>query len=403
VGLKDREINWGCPRKSFAGLVLVFGLFLPVVAVSQGQQSQGFFFEPSISVYELYDDNLIFTAEDTKSDLITRITPALETGFESEVLSIIGNYQFDAENYASTSELNSAQTRRTAELAISYQPNRRLSLTLEGDYTKTQTPADLLFGGGIDLGLGTGLLLERQGAEQTSVSPGLRYQMTQTAVANLDYSYTQQDLEDGISADTAVSEVSFEHDMSGDTRFLYGYRYREYEFSNANKLISNTPWLGLTRSFSPTTELTVIGGPRFNNDTTNTFLSLALTHDYADGNIRLSLDADEAAVLGTAGIGDSETIGLAVSRRFGPNIEVNFSPSIGRIEEAGDDVDVLNVSIEAYYRYSDTLMFTATANHSNQKGGILALAGGEITSNIVLVGFTWRVPSRAGRQRTLAL
>lgn len=383
-----------------AGSVLVAAITLPGASLAQ-DQAEGFFLEPSVSLFGVYDDNLLFDTEDEQSDFFGRLTPAVEAGFESERFTIIGNYTFDAENYADHSDLNSSLARRLANVNMTYLPNRRLTLNLDADYTNTNTPADLLFGGAVEAGLGSGLLLERQQAEQTSIAPEARYQFSPTMLATFGYSYTEQDLTDGISSQTNLAEASFEHDLSEGSQFLYGYRYREYDFSNTGKQITNTPWVGYSRALGPTTNLELRAGPRFNNDSSNPFISVVVDHEYGNGEIRFSYDQDEAAVLGAAGVGDSQTANLTATRRFGPNLELSFAPSYGNVEDGGDDVDILSLALEAYYGFSDSLSFVVSLNHSKQKGGLLELAGGEVTRNVILLGVTWRTPSRLGRQARL--
>ncbi len=50
----------------------------------------GYFVVPSVTVDAVYDDNLFYASEDKQSDFITRVSPVLEVGHESDTLSWSG-------------------------------------------------------------------------------------------------------------------------------------------------------------------------------------------------------------------------------------------------------------------------------------------------------------------------
>src|SRR5699024_2794968 len=96
-----------------------------------GAQEAGFYAVPSVSVSTVYDDNILFDRKGLeRDDLITRVSPGLELGYETAILHVLGSYSFDSEWYDDHSHLDSYHVRRFADTSIEYLPSAQLALNL---------------------------------------------------------------------------------------------------------------------------------------------------------------------------------------------------------------------------------------------------------------------------------
>ncbi len=225
----------------------------------------GYWVVPSVSVDEVYDDNLFFASEDAQSDFITRVSPALEVRHESDTLSWNGRYRFDAEAYASQTELNSVQARQFADVGVEYLPTDRLTLRAAADYTKTDTPRDLSIipGGAIP-----GLLVGRAEAKRTAVHSSASYRWTALTTGFLSFTQADEELVDVAESETSVLEGWFDQRLSEVTTLSYGYIHRRYKFdedvfdggagqSPTRPAVqkSDIPWIGLSHQFNARTRV----------------------------------------------------------------------------------------------------------------------------------------------------
>src|SRR5207302_10266298 len=89
-------------------VVFVAGVLLPSAAPAQ----TGYFLTPSLSVAEVYDDNVFYTTSPRTHDFLTRISPGLKAGYQSAPLTVEGSYAFDSEIYSRRSELTTPLMRQ---------------------------------------------------------------------------------------------------------------------------------------------------------------------------------------------------------------------------------------------------------------------------------------------------
>src|SRR5438309_5030877 len=99
-------------------VVFVAGVLLPTAAPAQlipttaAPAQTGYYLTPSLSVAEVYDDNLLFAPSAREHDFLTRTSPGLQSGYQSAPLTVAGGYSFDSEIYSRHSALTTAQMRQ---------------------------------------------------------------------------------------------------------------------------------------------------------------------------------------------------------------------------------------------------------------------------------------------------
>src|SRR5690242_1142939 len=84
---------------------VTLGQLIPPVEKAAAKPSEGFYITPSLSVGELYDDNLFFSSTNRQQDFFTRVSPGIQAGYQSTPLTFLGGYTSDSEFYSRHTEL----------------------------------------------------------------------------------------------------------------------------------------------------------------------------------------------------------------------------------------------------------------------------------------------------------
>lgn len=374
---------------------------LPAAAGAQ----TGIYLEPSVAVFQGYDDNLYYTFDNEEGDRITRVTPALDAGYESERLNWSGRYSFDAEDYANNPELDSLLVRRFADLAFEYLPTSRLTLSGTAIYTKTRTPLDLtLSGGGVP-----GLLIGRVGAERTVLRPAMSYRVSDRTTGLLAHTLTQDRLENGINSDVHMTELTFTSRLSATDTLDYGYLHRRYSFSNlstADSLAameqsqdSHTPWAGWSHDFSARVNLVARAGPRIYEDSIDPYLLVTLARTHERGQLAVSYESNETTLLGEVGRVETETLSATLTHRFGEKLEVQLIPAVAHVSRGDFAVKIYRASLNASYAFNDRVSLTATYDYNFQRVDFSGTPSASVSRSVVMLGITVMLPGRTRRRQ----
>jgi hypothetical protein len=382
-------------KRISSGLVLgaVLQILVPTYA------NAGYFFIPWLSIDELYDDNLFYDSSNEVSDYITRISPTLEFGYDSQKLNWLTSYSVDADYYREQSELDSSNARQFAHGIIEYIVNERWTLAGEADYVKTDTPADLsLFPGG-DI---PGLQIGRTPAKRTYLRPEATYQFSPTKAGSLAYSLINDELIGITKTDTQTVEANLEHQLSAVNLVTYGYLYRHYRFRDESEGAttadssdsSNTPWVGLTHDFSPNTQIIGRAGPIVSSGSTEVYLLLSLQHSYARGKILLDYVQDETTLLGEVGPVDSQSVDLSMTRQLSANLVVAMTAGYADVSQSGFSAQITSATLEARYQLNSYVFFTTSYSYDSQKRDDFGLAQDRVNHGVIQLGVTFTRPRR---------
>ena len=379
-----------------------------MAAQATGCATPGYFAIPSVSVDEVYDDNLFFASENKQSDLITRVSPALEAGYESDTLSLSGRYRFDAEAYARESELNSSHVRQFADVSVEYLPTSRLTLSGVADYIKTDTPLDLTIIPGASI---PGLLVGRAEAERTSVYGAASYRFTAPTTGSLAFTRTDEELVDVGESDTSVLETWFDQRLSEVNTVSYGYMYRQYRFdqfgidggagapvTRGATQDSNTPWIGLSHQFNERTGVIVRAGPRLDGSSVDPYVLVSLQHRFTEGQVLLDYERDETTLLGEPRKLEVEALYATISRRFGTRLDVQLTPGYARVQQADSSVDIYNLGLGAVYKINEAVFLTSSYDFNLQDVSTGPGGSSEVSRNVIQVGVRFTYPRREPRE-----
>jgi hypothetical protein len=392
------------PALSFRSLAYV-GALLSCLA-APAVFAQNYYVVPFLTVETLYDDNVLLNPEtqEQTSDVILRVSPRLDVGYDSETLNWLLTYRNDAEWYRDLSFLDSTTARGFGRGDINYTPNRRLSLNGAVDYIQTNSAEDITLIPGQEVPGRVG----RADAERFGVSGGVDYLFTQNLTGGVDVQWVNDKLIDVSESETATAIALLQQSLAADRDLLYGYRYRDFEFSRRVDIdpieviettaSSHTPWLGYTQRLSETSDIEVRAGPRFaegeNSDTeTDPYFLFRWTREYDRGNTSLTATWDETTVLAETGPVDAKTIRGSWIHNFTEAFEFGGAASYADVSGTGYEANNASVSLFGNYRINRYVFLSARYRYSLQDvERSLSLLDRRINQNVISVAITFTRP-----------
>ena len=190
----------------------VAGGLLPAAAQAQllpptaAPAQTGYYLTPSLSVAEVYDDNLFFAPSSREHDFLTRTSPGLQAGYQSAPLTVAGGYSFDSEIYSRHPELTTPQMRQRGSIDVKATPIQVLTLSVSMAYFQTKTP--------VELNLETGLAARRVLAERYTANPAFTYRFDSLTTAKGDYAYSKDLLAGGVTIDSHIETLTLDRRLS---------------------------------------------------------------------------------------------------------------------------------------------------------------------------------------------
>lgn len=360
---------------------------LPVLASADGSG----YLAPAVAVGAAYDDNIFNQPANRESDTILRVSPALEAGYESDVLMLDGFYTFDAERYRKHSGLNSNTVRRNAALDMDWHVTPRADFGLDSDYTSTETPLQLAPLTSTTIGLG------RAHATSWTVSPDLSYSFDPTYTGRVGLSHTSETVANG--PDTKVDTLTFGLDHIVDPRNVLDYTLSgsRYHFSSFAEPVSSEVFtLGWTHALTPRTTFVIAAGPRNTAGSVNAEVSGGVHHVMDDGTFAFDFARSQTLVVGQAGVVETRSVVFNYDKGIGQDLEFQVLPAWSRDSVNGSNADLYRFNFSLSYRLGRITSLVTSYQYSLQRG----LLGGnpdlEVRDNIIYFGFLFSAPTPAG-------
>jgi len=235
-------------RVVILGAVAAAQLALPQVARSQSRVM----FMPSVSVSSVFDDNPFATTTGS-ADQLTLLTPGIAGLFATPVVNINGLYTFEMQRSIDHPALNNLDARRHGMVTAAFRQNSKSTLTVDGNYDRTDTAGDLNFV--------TGLLLERRRAQRWQVGPSMVYQLAPRTIISAGYTWTNEGIEGIPAEDEHVVRADVTRQLSPRSAASVGYLERRF-VNEIDTRTSYAPLVGWTYRATPFTRLTLQAGPR---------------------------------------------------------------------------------------------------------------------------------------------
>ena len=371
-------------RPSVAFTAICVAAALPDVAMADSS----LYFIPSFSIGRAHDDNLFSTPTDTQGDSLWRFSPALEAGYESEVLTVAGYYTFDAERYAHLTELDSNEARRSSALNLRYQATPRLSLAVEGDFTSTNSLAELAPGTVVEPG--------REHARVWTVTPSIKYAFTELTTGSAAYTSSHQELFGTPSTDIDTAALGLQSSMSREDTVAVDFAETHYDFAPQDSVESRVLTAGWTRAFTPQTSLSLTAGPRDTEGTVSADISANLQHTLENGNLSLGYSRSQTAVIGQAGTVDTRTYTALLDLTFAVDYEVQISPSYTSDRTGSSHADVTRLDFNLSYKLGKDVALVGSYQYNRQRGLLGGIGNPEIRDNVVYVGLVFSFPTTTG-------
>ncbi len=363
-------------------IALLGAVLVPIPAHAQA----GFYVTPSVTLTEVYDDNVFVTADRRESDFISRLTPGIEAGYQSAPLTLLGRYTFDAEVYASHSELTTPQARQNASVELRYRPKPPLTISVGAVYLTTETPGEF--------NTDTGLAVERASARRVSVTPAFAYQLDALTAATGDYTFAADEA-GGIKSDLHGMNLGVERRVTPRDTASLTYAFRFFVFPDeASK--SHALLLGWTREMTALTTVGLRAGPRVTDGSVDPEIAASVRRKLEHGEVSFAYTRTQSTVIGEKGVVDSQSFGVSLAYRPLPSFEVRMSPAFLMSARGDLEAKVYRVGLEGVYQVTKWLSLTGSYQFSFQQGNLVpgARRDEEIQHNVVTLGLVVTHPYR---------
>jgi hypothetical protein len=386
--------------------VFVAGVLLPTAAPAQ----TGYYLTPSLSVAEVYDDNVFFTPSPRTHDFLTRISPGLKAAYQSAPLTVEegyskassqpapltveGGYSFDSEIYSQHQELTTPQMRQRGSLEVKVMPDPVLTLSVSGAYYQTKTPTEL--------NLTTGLAARRVLAERYTASPGFTYRFDPLTTVKGDYTFSKDLLAGGITIDSHIENLALDYRLSPRDTAGPGYVGRQFAFAGFPALTSHAFTLDWSHELTPLTTFTLRGGPRVTEGTIDRLPEAlaSIRHTMKNGELSLSYASTLTTVIGQSAAAMAQGITGKATTELLPKLVLSAGPAIYRVSSDAFKATVYSVVLEASHQLTKALALQASYQYSFQRGSFNPQTGPtgpttvEILHNIFLIRLTVTYPAR---------
>jgi len=398
-------------------LAVVLGSGHPAQAqVSVPLSTAGLYLIPSFRLSEAFDDNIFGSSVNRESDFISRFSPGLQGGYNSDPFTLLLRGGFEADVFAKHPELNDPITGWNAGVNFRYLPIRRLTLDANIGYTETKS-LPTLTQTLVDLTLANPLNpanTVQQGRQKTtllSASTSAAYQFTPRTTGNSSISYTESTLQGGASNTAYAAQVGVSHQFTlRDTGSLSDIQ-NVFESTGVPTTYTNAPTVGWTRQLTPLVTLSLQAGPQFSSRGgglgayANT--SLAYEYKFADRVIRASAAYvhSQGFVIGQAGPTTADTFSSTIAFEPSRSLQLSAGTTYSKFSSSSattisgsattgtTSTTTQGVTAGASYRVSRWLTARTSYSfyHQEQK------PGGTIPHNVVLIGLDFSYPVRVDR------
>jgi predicted porin len=382
--------------RGVGAILRLLGFLVGLGIPTAGWAQEGFYVIPSLAVAEVFDDNLFYTSEDREQDLITRFTPDILIGYRSTPFTLTGRYTFDAEVYASHSELTTAQARQRASIDARYLAKPSWTLALTTAYTETQRPQEL--------NLLSGLAAGRQRASDFTFTPSTVYRFNPLTEGIGAYTFVRK-LSGGESGEEHAVNLGLNRRLTPLDTVSLGYLLRYFTFtgddvSSDDTTTSNAFLLGWTRQITPLTRVELRAGPRFSSDELNAEVAVSVRRRLKHGELALGYARTQDVSTGVGAAVDTDSVFGLLSYQISPFLRIGVEPLFARNSAEDSDANVYQIRLSSVYQLNKWLSFQGSYYFGYQQGSIDSNGGTEqnnddnIHHNVIFLGVVITYPYR---------
>lgn len=378
-----------------------------------GTPAAGFYVTPSLSVSETYDDNIFLTSAQQQDDFISRFTPGLKAGYQSEPFTLLGSYSFRSAIYADHPSLDTPTESQLGSLELKYRPTEVLTLGFDGAYSRTSIASELNQPNPalpfIPVQATAGILTTRVATTFYSLMPSIGYRFDPLTRGSASYDYVVY--EGGGIATTAEDVVlGLDRDITlRDTGLLKAY-YRHFETETSGPFASSTGsgsqdsyavTLGWKHRFTEQLDATVEAGPRISEgtgiagETVGAEANAAVNWRFQLGTASLGYSRTELTAAGVGGVLRAESVYASVAVEPIRFLHLSLTPRWVQDTPEGGGAQTMGTitiySVDALATYQLTRWLSARLSYqyaSEQVGRF------DIPHNLVTIGLDFGYPTR---------
>jgi outer membrane autotransporter protein len=210
------------------------------------------------------------------------------------------------------------------------------------------------------------------------------------------YASTREDLYGGPSTDVDTVSLGLERLASERDTLDLDFAANRYGFGGSNTVDSRVLTLGWTRALTPQTSLSLAAGPRDTEGSVAAELSAALHQTLDEGELSFGYTRSQTAIVGQAGTVDTRTLSAALDYRYGPDFEVQVSPSYASDRSQSSKADVLRLNLNLSYRLGKNMSLVGSYQYNRQRGLLGGIGNPEIDDNVVYAGVVFSFPTTTG-------
>ncbi|HEC07135.1 MAG TPA: hypothetical protein ENJ12_09795 [Thiolapillus brandeum] len=304
---------------------------------------------PRVGISEEYNDNLFFRPDDKIADYVTTIAPGVHYSRRFDQGKIDLDYTLQSTIYARNDDLNDTFEAQTANLAGSWQFNKRTGLEISENFETFKDPTE---SAGINV-------LPRLGRiHQNIFKINGSHDLDSASSTYLHYTNFLTDYGDPV----AISSVTHEFTIGGQTRpgwkdsLGLDYRYTYYDTAEGTSLNADTVFGHYTHIFSETLLVRgKLGVARVRDEDSPVDpvgnLIIRASRKYAI----LDITFEQDLLSGTLGLGSvylSRGVGGTLSGRLAKGLRLNTGVSYSNIKnQTGTNLDLRTLSANAGLTY----------------------------------------------------
>jgi hypothetical protein len=335
---------------------------------------------PSVTLVQMYDDNLFSTPDESVADEVTRLSPGLMIARASRRLTVQARYRLDAELYRRHPELNTVTAAQLAALDVGWAPWTSLATKSVLSYATAQRAGEL--------NTLTGLQVGRLPARQFSATESLAYGRGALSKTTLEYHFTREQVAGYPDSDTQSLALGLERRYGPRNRGRLAYTTRRFDFG-ADPTLAHIVTLGWTSEVSRFTHFEFAAGPSLFGDKVDADVTALLRQRFRKGDAGVGYVRTRTTVLGQPGPVTADGVSATLSRQVG-SVRFAVGPSFFRVRGERSDTTVRRVASDLTWRVQRPLAVVVSHQFTLQRGVPNATqpTGAEIAHHTFQVGFT---------------
>jgi hypothetical protein len=345
-------------------IVLMSNAIVPASARAQAVDVS-----PLVSVAQEYDSNLFSVPINRQRDLITRVSPGLESAYRTPVLTMVGHYTFDVERFASHPELTTVDARQRAGTTVTYRLTPQTAIAADAELLRTQTPAEL--------NALTNVTLARARARRVMAHSSIAHHFNMVTAGSIDYVFTADHIAGAHDIRSHAVTIDADRHWSPRDVVSVNYRLSQFQFGTSSST-SHALSLAWTRAITPLASVSLGGGPRATDGSLAPNLSASIRYRLQRGEWSLAYARTQTTVIGLADVADAQSLAATAAWHPRPSLRLRLSPAAFRTARPAVHAGVyqltagierriardlwLEVALSAFVQHGN--LYTAVANET---------------------------------------